>query len=79
MGKKVLTMEDMEQTNGGLIVDTKDGWFHVVDDHDGYVLNTSNVNKKFAMRAARMNGQSQEFISTAEYKNKFGKVFSPNK
>ena len=77
MSRRTLTMEEMELVNGGLIVDTQDGWFHVVGDNDGLVYNTSNVNKEYAMFAARMNGQSQEFISPAEYQKIFKRTFSP--
>ena len=80
-GRQELSMDDADQLNqvtGGFAVDGGDGMYYAVDDKDGYILTSCNINIQYAQWPAGMNGQSKEIISKEEYQRWFGKPFSPN-
>ena len=78
LNKRELNAEETENVSGGFAVDGGDGMFYAVDDKNGYILTSCNINIQYAQWAAGMNGQSREIISKEEYQKRFGKPFSPN-
>ena len=76
MMKRELTVDQMNQVNGGYAVDGENGYFYSVDDNDGFVYTKCNINIEYAIWASKMNGVSQEVISKAEYERRFGKTLN---
>ena len=68
-----LTIDQMENVNGGYAVDGGNGKYYSVDDNDGYIYTECNINIEYAQWAAGMNGQSKEIITKEEYQKRFGR------
>ena len=75
---KELTNDQMNEVTGGYAVDGGDGMYYAIDDKEGLVLTSCNINIQYAQWAAGMNGQSKEIITKEQYQKIFGKPFDPN-
>ena len=73
---KELTDEALEQINGGVLVHTKDGWYHLMEDDLGLYIGSIPIDDaEIAQQHARKHHYSDEIITPAEFQERFHRPF----
>ena len=73
---KKLTGEDLEQVNGGVVVHTSDGWYHVMEDAHGFYLGSIPIDDaEIAQMTAENHHVSSEIITPEEFKTRYHRPF----
>lgn len=71
-----LTDEMLEQVNGGVFVQTKNGWYHLVEDTRGLYLGSTPPDDADNLHIYAENHHvSAEIITPQEYEERFHKAF----
>jgi len=71
-----LTEEALEQVNGGVFVQTKNGWYHLMEDTRGLYLGSTPIDDAENLHVYAENYHvSSEIITPEEYENRFHKRF----
>lgn len=71
-----LTDEMLEQVDGGVFVQTKNGWYHLMEDTRGlYLGSTPPDDTEYLHIYAENHHVSSEIITPEEYEERFHKHF----
>lgn len=71
-----LTEEALEQVNGGVFVQTKNGWYHLMEDTRGLYLGSTPIDDAENLHVYAENYHvSSEIITPEEYEDRFHKRF----
>ena len=72
-----LTDEDLEQVNGGVLVHTKDGWYHLMEDEHGLYIGSIPIDDaEIAQMHAINHHFSSEIITPDEFQARYHRPFN---